>query len=256
MKKFLGGAFGFLITAAVILVMAVTGAGLVATGLGERKLGQAPEVPLHELVEHDGEVVRVRARVTADPVLRSAGGEGLAFQAVTITHEESSGRGDDRTYTTVTDYARTAPEILLAAAGEATVGVLTPGVDLRFVPERASGRTGAGGALPGEAASLLAAAFTGLPERSAADFSVRAIPDGAEVTIHGTVEVVDGVAVLRAPEALPFVITPLPFAEVLKEAGTSAAWNLGLGAALLLGSLAAAGYAVRGRLRARRAAAA
>lgn len=249
MKKLLDGAFGLLLNVVLVGVLLVAGAGMVATGLGERKLGEAPLVPVAELARHDGETVRVRARVSGEPALQAAGRERLALQAVTISHTESSGSGADRTERTVTDYARLAPEMVLATDGSATVGVLTEGVELRFVPERFRGTTGSEGALPGEAAALVASSFAGFPERSQADLSVRAIPDGAEVTIHGTVEVVDGQALLRSPETLPFVITPLPFEEVLREAGSSGTWNLVLGSGLLLGALALVWMMVRDRFR-------
>jgi hypothetical protein len=254
MKKLFDTAFGLVLYVGLILVLGVTGVESITRGLGERKLDEAPTVALAELAAHAGKAVRVRARISGEPALFSAGGERLAFQAVTVTHNESSGSGEDRSETTVTDYARTAPEILLASDGGTTVGVLTQGVDLRFVPERFQGTMGGEGALPPGAASLVSSSFTGFPERAAADLSVRAIPDGAEVSILGTVQVVDGQPVLQAADGVPFVVTPLPFEQVLKEAGSSGVWNLAVGAALLLGSLALAASALRDRFRGQAAA--
>lgn len=214
----MGKVFGFVITAGIVVLLAVVGLGMVATGLGERSLGEVPEV-------------------------------ALAFQAVTVTHEESSGVGEDREERTVTDYQRVAPEVLVASDGAHAVGVLPAGVDLRFVPERAAGRLAAGGVLPAEAAPLVSSAFTGIPDRTGADVSVRAIPEGAEVTVHGTVQLVDGAPVLAAPADAPFVVTPLAWEEVVKEAGTSGTLNLVLGALLVLGSLAIVASRLRARLR-------
>ncbi len=235
MKKRFDTAFGLLLNVGLVLVLGAVGTGMVVRGLGERKLDDAPAVALSELAAHAGKTVRVRARVSGEPSVRSPGGERLAFQAVTITHTEESGSGADRTESTVTDYARTTPEVLLASDGSTTVGVLTQGVDLRFVPERFRGPTAGDGALPPAAAALVSSSFTGFPERGA-DLSVRAIAEGAEVSILGTVQVVDGQPVLQAAEGIPFVVTPLAFEEVLKEAGSSGIWNLVLGAGLLLGS--------------------
>lgn len=245
MKKRFDTAFGLLLNVGLVLFLGVAGAGMVVRGMADRKLDDAPTVALSELAAHAGETVRVRARVSGEPAIQSPGGERLAFQAVTVTHTESSGSGEDYSEKTVTDYARTAPEILLASDGGTTVGVLTQGVDLRFVPERFRGPLGSEGTLPPAAASVVSSSFTSLPERGA-DLSVRAIADGAEVSILGTVQVVDGQAVLQAADGVPFVVTPLPFEEVLKEAGSDGIWDLALGAALLLGSLVLAGWSIRG----------
>lgn len=256
MKKLFDSAFGFLIMAGLVLFLAVMGMGMVATGTGERKLAEAPEVTLPELAGHAGKTVRVRARLVGAPALQASGGEALAFQAVTITHEESSGSGEDYEVETVTDYAAMAPQVLVASDGEASAGIVAAGVDLRFVPERFEGRTGRGGVFPAEAAALLAAnTFAGLPDRSDTDLSIRAIREGEEVTIHGTVEVVDGQPVLRAPADLPFVVSPLPFDEVVKQANTSGIISLVFGWAMLLGAAALAFFGVRGWLRGRRASA-
>lgn len=257
MKKVVGGVFNFVLMSVVVLVMAGAGLGMVATGSGERMLAEAPEVEIAELAAHAGATVRVRARLQGEPALRAAGGEALAFQAVTITHEESSGVGEDQRYETVTDYARTAPAVLVASDGAAAAGILPEGIDLRFVPETFSGRTEAAGALPAGASALLpAGVFSELPDRSGADLSVRAIPEGAEVTVHGTVQVVDGQALLSAPAGAPFIVSPLPWEQVLDEAGTSGAINLVFGWGLLLGAAAATFFLLRGWVRGRRGAAA
>lgn len=257
MKKFLGGVFNFVLIAVVVLVMAGTGIGMVTTGSGERKLAEAPEVPLAELAAHAGRTVRVRAALAGEPALQAAGGEALAFQAVTISHEESTGVGENRRDETITDYAATAPRVLVLTDGEAAAGVVPDGIDLRFVPETFRGETGRGGALPAAASALLpAGVFTGLPDRTGADLSVRAIREGAEVTVHGVVEVVDGQAVLRAPEDAPFVVSPEPWEEVVSKAGTSGAISLVLGWVLLAGSVAVTLFLLLGWLRGRGAAAA
>lgn len=257
MKKLMGGVLNFVLLALVVLVMAGTGLGLVATGSGERRLAEAPEVPLADLAAHDGSTVRVRAKLLGEPGLQAPSGEVLAFQAVTITHEESSGVGEDRTEETITDYARFAPTVLVATDGTVAVGILPEGVDLRFVPERFSGATGAGGQLPAAASSLVPAeVFTELPDRGFTDLSVRAIGQEQEVTVHGTVQLVDGQPVLRAPADVPFVISPMPFDEVLKQAGRSGVLNLVFGWALVAGAAAVSFYSLRGWLRERRGAAA
>ncbi|HEX2189799.1 MAG TPA: hypothetical protein VHG51_12910, partial [Longimicrobiaceae bacterium] len=247
MKQVLGGVFSFVLLAVVVLLMAGTGVGMIGAGSGERQMTEAPEVPLAELAAHAGRTVRVRGTVAGQPALQAAGGEALAFQAVTITHEESSGVGEDRTEETVTDYARLAPQVLVVSDGAAAAGIVPQGIDLRFVPETFSGQTGRAGELPAAAASLLpAGVFTELPDRSGADLSVRAIREGAAVTVHGTVDVVDGQAVLRAPADAPFVVSPRPWDEVVSEAGTSGIINLVFGWGLLLGAVAATFFLLRG----------
>jgi hypothetical protein len=88
------------------------------------------------------------------------------------------------------------------------------------------------------------------------DLSVRAIAQDQEVTVHGTVEVVDGVPVLRAPEGAPFVVSPMPFDEVLEQAERSGTIDLVFGWLLLAGAAALAFFSLRGWLRGRRGAAA
>lgn len=257
MKKLMGGVFGFLLTTGVVLLLAVFGIDMLATGSGERMLAEAPEVKLSELAAHAGKNVRVRAKLRGEPALQAPSGEALAFQAVTITHEESSGVGQDRTEETVTDYAQFAPTTVIAVDGAAAAGIVPAAVDLRFVPERFSGATGAGGQLPAAASSLLpAGVFTGLPERGYTDLSVRAIGQDQEVTIHGAVKLVDGQPVLDAPEGVPFVISPMPFDQVVKEAGRSGVINLVFGWALLAGAAGIVFFRLRGWLAARRGAAA
>ncbi len=257
MKKLMGGVFSFLLTAGAVLVMAVFGLGMLATGSGEHMLAEAPEVKLADLAAHAGKAVRVRARLQGEPPLQAPNGDALAFQAVTITHEESSGVGEDRRDETVVDYDRYAPTALVLVDGAAAVGVVPAGVDLRFVPERFSGSTGADGQLPAGASSLLpAGVFTELPARGSTDLTVRAIGQDQEVTVHGTVEVVGGVPVLRAPEGAPFVVSPMPFDEVLEQAERSGTIDLVFGWLLLAGAAALAFVSLRGWLRGRRGAAA
>ncbi|MEW5931697.1 MAG: hypothetical protein AB1941_29865 [Gemmatimonadota bacterium] len=257
MKKLMGGVFNFVLTAGLVLVLALFGLSMVATGSGERRLAEAPEVKLSELAAHEGKVVRVKAKLRGEPALQAANGEALAFQTVTITHEESSGVGEDREDRTVTDYAQFAPTAVVAVDGDAAAGVVPASVDLRFVPERFSGSTGARGEFPAAASSLLpAGVFAGLPERGYTDLSVRAIGQDQEVTIHGVVRMVEGTPVLDAPEGAPFVVSPMPFDEVLKEAGRSGALNLVFGWGMVLGALAIVFFRLRGWLAARRAPAA
>lgn len=257
MNKRMGGVFDFVLTAGVVVLLAGVGLAMVGAGSGERRLAQAPEVKLSELAAHAGKNVRVRAKLRGEPALRAPDGEALAFQTVTITHEESSGVGQDRSEETVTDYAQFAPITLIAVDGDEAVGIVPGEVDLRFVPERFSGSTGAGGQLPAAAASLLpAGVFTGLPGRGFTDVSVRAIGQYQDVTIHGTVQMVEGQPVLDAPEGIPFVITPLPFEQVLNEAKSSGVWNLVFGWAMVAGAAAIVAFRLRGRLAARRTAAA
>lgn len=257
MKKLMGGVFDFVLTAGLVLVLAVFGLSMVATGSGERRLAEAPEVKVSELAAHEGKNVRVRARLRGEPALQAANGEALAFQTVTITHEESSGVGQDREEKTVTDYAQFAPTAVIAVDGDAAVGVVPSSVDLRFVPERFSGSTGARGELPAAASSLLpAGVFADLPQRGHTDLSVRAIAQDQEVTIHGAVRMVEGTPVLDAPEGIPFVVSPMPFDQVVAEAGSSGMWNLVLGWGMVLGALAIVVFRLRGWLAARRAPAA
>lgn len=257
MKKLMRGVFGFLLTAGAVLLMAVVGLGMLASGSGERRLAEAPEVKLSELAAHAGRNVRVKAKLRGEPALQAPGGDALAFQAVTISHEESSGVGQDRTEETVVDYAQFAPTTLIAVDGAAAVGIVPASVDLRFVPERFSGSTGADGQLPPAASSLLpAGVFTELPERGHADLSVRAIAQDQEVTIHGTVRMVEGQPVLDAPDGVPFVVSPMPFDEVLEQAERSGTIDLVFGWLLLLGAAALAFFSLRGWVRGRRGAAA
>lgn len=256
MKKLLGGVFGFLLTAGVVLLLAAVGINLLASGSGERRLAEAPEVKLSELAAHADRTVRVKAKLRGEPALRAPSGEALAFQAVTITHEESSGVGDDREEETITDFAQYAPTTLIAVDGDAAVGIVPDAVDLRFVPERFSGQMGSGGRLPAAASSLVPTeVFAGLPDRGDADLSVRAIGQLQEVTIHGTVRMVEGQPVLDAPEGAPFVISPIPFEQVVKEAGRSGAIDLVFGWAMLAGAAAIVFFRLRGWLAARREAA-
>ncbi|HEX7242585.1 MAG TPA: hypothetical protein VF263_20010, partial [Longimicrobiaceae bacterium] len=126
-----------------------------------------------------------------------------------------------------------------------------------FVPETARGAMGSGAQLPAAAAGVLSSAFTEIPDQRGADVVVRSIPDGADVTIHGKVEVVDGAAVLRAPgDGVPFVVTPLPFAEVVESAAGSGVWNLVFGWVMIVGALAIVGFRARGWMRGRGAPAA
>jgi hypothetical protein len=250
MKKFAGGVFSFVLMTGLVLFMAVMGLGMVATGSGERRLGEAPEVKLADLAAHAGKTVRFRATLVGEPAMAAAGGERLAFQAVTITHEESS--EDD--WETVTDYARTAPQVVVASDGEAAVGIVSAGVELAYVPELFEGKTGSGGAMPAGASALLpAGVFTELPDRGFTDVSVRGIRDGEQVTVHGMVEVVDGTPVLRAPEDVPFVVSPLPWEEVVKRAGTSGILSLVFGWGLVAGAAVLAFFSVRNWIRDRRA---
>ncbi len=257
MKKRMGEVLGFLLTTGVVLLLAMSGVSMLAAGSGERRLAEAPEVKLSELAAHEGKNVRVKAKLRGEPALRAPGGEALAFQAVTLTHEESSGAGEDRTERTVVDYAQFAPTTIIAVDGAAAVGIVPAAVDLRFVPERFSGATGAGGRLPAAASSLLpAGVFADLPRRGHADLSVRAIGQDQEVTIHGTVRMVEGRPVLDAPEGVPFVVSPMPFDQVVGEAGRSGAIDLVFGWAMLAGAAGIVFFRLRGWLAARRGAAA
>ena len=253
MKKLMGGVFDFLLTGLVVLVLAGFGLAMVGTGSGERRLAEAPEVRLSELAAHEGKTVRVKAKLRGEPALQAPNGEALAFQTVTITHEESSGVGADREEKTVTDYAQFAPTTLVAVDGGAAVGIVPGAVDLRFIPERFSGQTGANGQLPAGASSLVpTTVFADLPDRGYTDLSVRAIGQDQEVTIHGTVKLVEGQPVLDAPDGIPFVISPMPFEQVIEEASSSGMWNLVFGWAMVAGALAIVFFRTRSWLAARR----
>lgn len=251
MKKFFSGLIGFVFMTLVVLFMVGEGATLILRGSGERKLKEAPEVALAGLAKYAGKTVRVRGRLSGQPSLQAANGAELAFQAVVISHEESSGSGQDSERKTVTDYAQMAPQALVLGDGAHTVGVLPSGVDVRFVPEQAKGSMGPSGRLPAGAAGFVSPAFTGFPDQQGADVSVRGIAEGAEVTVHGTVALSSGGPVLTAPQDLPFVISPLPFEQVLKKAASSGMWHLVFGWIMVLGGVAVAATQVSGLFRRR-----
>jgi hypothetical protein len=222
----------------LILVVGIMiwGVSMLATASGENAFAAAPEVSLSELKQHAGTgiPVRVRARAVAEPALQTPGGEALAFQAVTVSHEES---GDsDEPSETVIDYAGTTPQTVWISDGSGAVPVQAAGIDLRFVPELAKGSTARGGALPPELARNVAAAFRNLPGGSGLDVVVRGIPNGEEVTVFGVVDSYNDQPVIQSPrDGKLLVVSPMEPAQLLAAVSSSASWNSWIGWLLLLG---------------------
>lgn len=237
---------------ALVIGLMGWGATKLATADAEAAFARAPEVTVADLREHmgSGQPVRLRARAVALPPVEAPNGKALAFESLVITHEETRGTGADQTRSVETDYDRLQPAELWLSEGEEAVRLDVAGLDLRFVPELAAGKTSARGALPAEAAAWLAAGFTELPDRTGLDYSLRGIEDGAEVTVYGTVEAVDGLPVLRSPGAGElFVLSSLPATELARAVQSSSGSNALFGYILLLGTPAVAVLAVIWRRR-------
>lgn len=218
----------------VVISLVLIGGGwsLINAGRAERRLAAAPHVALRDLAAwaDRGRAVRVEARALGEPRLTPPNGQALALQYVRVEHTE----GDDEDQHTVVDYEYVAPVELLIGDGRQTVRVRAQGVDPRFLQRQLAARLDSEGRPPAEVIAALDPIFNDLPAVPHGQVTIWNIPAPADVTVYGTVTLEEGQPVVQAGDDAFFVVSPLPFTELLQRATTSSRISLLLGSGMIL----------------------
>lgn len=233
MLNVIGRVIGLMAVAVFMIIGMAAGWDMITAGRTESTLAAAPVTSLSELAAVAGTGTRVRVQATAigEPGLRTSSGEELALQYVRVQHTEGSGDDEE----TVVDYEYVAPVELVVSDGAEFVRVRAQGVDPRFLAKQADARLDRDGALPPEVAAQLDPIFSDVPAVPGGEITIWTIAKDAPVTIYGTVVMDQGMPVLQAAEdGVFFVVSPLPFDEIVAQAASSSRLNAIFGWILLV----------------------
>jgi len=232
--------------------------GIALVGWGVARVRSAPRVSamasarvvdVRDAAEAAGDSTpaRLQGTLTSVPPLAAPDGRTYALQTLVISHEPGTPGSAGRP----ASYRRIAPTQIFLASGDSSVAVDPTGLDLELVPVVAEGATLREGKLPPDLAAHLVPGFTALPTRGAGTATLRAIESGASVVVYGTLVLQEGVpSLVRPANGDPYVISPLPLAEVRRLIQSRDHSSRGLGWSLVvIGALVTIGgitYALRG----------
>jgi hypothetical protein len=192
----------------------------------------------------DSTPVRLQGTLVSMPPPVAPDGREYALQSLVISHQSGTPGSGGRPAT----YRRIAPAQIFLSDGDSSVAVDPTGLDLELVPVLAEGTTLREGKLPPDLAVHLVPGFTALPTRGAGKATLRAISSGVPAVVYGTLVMQEGVpSLVRPANGDPYVISPLPFAEVRRTIASRDHSSRGLGWTLVvIGALIAIGAVAYG----------